>query len=38
MSNIKKVDLITAKVKDFTVNDLKFITDYRYWVELDTVL
>lgn len=37
MPNIKKIDLVTAKVTDFTVNDLKFITDYRYWVELDTV-
>lgn len=37
MPNIKNLDLITAKVNDFTLNDLKFITDFRYWVEVDTV-
>ncbi|MEK5491234.1 hypothetical protein MKZ24_11125 [Paenibacillus sp. FSL R7-0297] len=37
MPDIKKPDWITAKVNDFTVNDLKLITDFRYWVEVDTV-
>lgn len=37
MPNIKNFELITAKVKDFAVSDLKFVTDFRYWVEMDTV-
>ncbi|WNS43417.1 hypothetical protein [Paenibacillus sp. MMS20-IR301] len=37
MPNINNLDLITAKVTDFTISDLKFVTDFRYWVEIDTV-
>lgn len=37
MPDIKNLERITAKVNDFTVNDLKFVTDFRYWVEIDTV-
>lgn len=37
MLGIKKFDLITAKVNDFTIGDLKFVTDLNYKVELDTV-
>lgn len=37
MLGIKKFDLITTKVSDFTISDLKYVTDFRYAIEIDTV-
>ncbi|MEK3879669.1 hypothetical protein NSS64_02835 [Paenibacillus sp. FSL H8-0122] len=35
--NIKKLDLVTSLIDRFTFYDFKFITDFRYWIEIDTV-
>lgn len=37
MLGIKNFDSITAKVDDFTIGDLKFVTDFNYSIEIDTV-
>ncbi|MDI4648013.1 hypothetical protein [Cohnella hashimotonis] len=37
MLGIKNVELITAKINDFTIGDLKFVTALNYKVEIDTV-
>ncbi|WP_159888734.1 hypothetical protein [Paenibacillus puerhi] len=37
MLGIKNFDFITEKVNDFTIGDLKFVTDFKYAIEIDTV-
>jgi hypothetical protein len=37
MLGIKKFDLITERVTDFTIGDLKYVMDIKYSIEIDTV-
>ncbi|MBP1996958.1 hypothetical protein [Paenibacillus eucommiae] len=37
MSGIKKLRLITEKVADFQFGDFKFIIDFKYSIEIDTI-